>query len=105
MTQTPAATSMNESVSVLTSPHWLGVFMGIAIACSLVPTIIGFLLGFSVRSDVVFGVYALFGGAAADGLIRWKLARSLVLFGRPRIPFISLWALLCLYVIVFRPFE
>lgn len=92
-------------VSVLTAPHWATAFLVFAAVLSLVPFFVGFLLGFSVASDVVFGVYALISGLAADLILRWKPGWVLVVWRRPRVPFIALWVVLCGYVILFRPFE
>ena len=94
-----------QEVSVLTSPHWIAVFLAIAVPTSLVPFLIGFMLGLSVGRDFVFGLYALLSGAFSDYIIRWRFGRVLVVFRRPRIPFIILWILLCLYVMLFAPFE
>lgn len=94
-----------EEISVLTSPHWIAIFLAIAVPTSLVPFFIGFIFGFSVAHDFVFGSYALISGAFADFMIRWRLGRLLVVLRKPRIPFIILWILLCLYVMLFTPFE
>ena len=95
----------NEEKSVLTSPHWIAIFLAIAIPASLVLLLIGFILGLSVAQDFVFGLYALLSGAFADFVIRWRFRRVLVVFSKPRIPFIILWVLLCFYVMLLTPFE
>ena len=97
------AGSREAEILVLTAPHWASVFVALAAVLSLVPFFVGFLLGFSVASDVVFGVYALISGVAADMILRWKPGRVLLAWRRPRIPFIALWVALCAYVIVFQP--
>lgn len=94
-----------KEISVLKFPQWIGVFLAIAVPTSLVPFFLGFLLGLSVAHDSVFGSYALISGAFADFIIRSKFRRVLVVFRKPKIPFIALWFLLCVYVIFFRPFE
>ena len=105
MSHQVAAGAHPEDASVLGTPYWLGVFLAIAVPASLVLLVPGFLLGLSVSDDVVFGTYALISGALADFIIRTKFRRVLVVFERPRVPFIAAWALLCLYVAVFSPFE
>ena len=96
---------VKTETSILTAPHWMFAFIAIAAAISLVPFLVGFILGFSVASDVVFGAYALMSGVAADVLLRSKLDRVLVAWHRPRIPFIALWIVVCAYIILFGPFE
>ena len=90
---------------VLTAPQWPAVFVALAMILSLVPFIVGFLLGLSVASDVVFGIYALISGIAADMILRWKPGRILLVWRRPRIPFVAFWVALCAYVILIQPFE
>jgi hypothetical protein len=94
-----------EETSVLTSPHWLAIFIAIAVPTSLIPLLIGFVFGLSVAQDFVFGLYALISGAFADFVIRWRFGRVLVVFRKPKIPFIILWVLLCFYVMLFTPFQ
>ena len=94
-----------EEILILTSPHWIAVFMAIAVPTSLVPFLIGFIFGLSVAQDFVFGLYAMVSGVFADFVIRRRYGRVLVVFRKPRIPFIGLWVLLCLYVMLFAPFE
>lgn len=95
-----------RSIAVVTNPHWGGVFIALAVPISILPFAIGFALGFTVASDVVFGLYALISGLASDAIIRYKLNIDLnILPIGPRLPFILLWVLLCIYVILFRPFE
>lgn len=94
-----------NEISVFTSPQWIAAFLAIAVPTSLVPFFIGYLLGFSVASDFVFGLYALISGAFSDFLIRWRFSKNLILFRKPKIPFLILWILLCLYVMLFTPFE
>ena len=91
--------------SVITSPHWVGVFFAIAIATSFIPFFVGFFLGFSVASDIVFGVYALIGGVASYYVIKLLFRRKLVLLKQPEISFLMPWFVLIGYVLVFRPFE
>lgn len=88
---------------VFTSPQWVTCFFAIAVPASLVPFFIGFILGFSVASDVVFGLYALLSGIFADYIIRIRFKRSLMFFIKPRVPFILVWILLCFYVMLFSP--
>ncbi len=94
-----------EQISVLTSPHWIAAFFAIAVPASLVPFFVGFLLGFSVASDTVFGAYALISGLFADFVLRWKFKKALMVSRKPDIPFNILWVLLCLYVIAFQPLD
>jgi hypothetical protein len=91
-------------VSVLAAPQWVGVFMALSMALSLVPFAAGFVTGLTVSNTSVFGTYALISGVMADAVIRWKLKKTLVVFRSPRVPFVALWILLCAYVIVFKPF-
>ena len=100
-----SAEPSRQEVSVLTAPHWIATFVLIAVPTSLVPFFVGFLAGLSVAQDVVFGLYALVSGAFADFIIRWRFGKVLLVLREPRIPFIVFWALLCLYVMVARPFE
>jgi hypothetical protein len=92
-----------ESIFVVTSAGWITVFVGLAIALSLIPFCVGFSLGFSVASDVVFGFYALISGLAADLILRVKYRKTLIVWRDPRIPFVVLWAVLCLYIMAFQP--
>ena len=94
-----------EKISVLTSPRWFAAFFAIAVPASLVPFFVGFLLGFSVASDAVFGTYALISGLFADFVLRWKFKKALMVSRKPGIPFNILWMLLCFYVIVFQPLD
>lgn len=94
-----------EEISVMTSPHWLGIFVAISIITSFVPFLIGFMLGLTVANDSVFGTYALISGGFADFIIRSRFEKVLLVFRKPRIPFMVLWALLSLYIIVFKPLQ
>jgi hypothetical protein len=94
-----------EAISVLTSPHWIAIFLAIAVPTSLVALLFGFIFGLSVAQDFVFGLYALVSGVFADFIIRWRFKRVLVVFKKPKIPFVIPWALLCFYVMLFTPFE
>ena len=94
-----------QEVSVFTSPQWLTIFFAISIPASLVPFLIGFTLGLSVSSDIVFGSYALMSGIFADIIIRRKFGRLLIVLRKPRTPFVILWVLLCLYVMLFKPLQ
>lgn len=100
-----AGAAERREVLVFSSPHWVAIFFAIAVPASLVPFYIGFLLGLSVAHDVVFGVYALLSGVFADFVIRMGFKRLLVVFRKPRIPFLALWIVLCIYIMVFTPFE
>ena len=91
--------------SVLTSPHWVALFFAIAAVASLAPFFVGFFIGLTVASDVVFGSYAFIGGVASYYFIKWKFRRKLVLLKKPEISFLVLWVVLTMYVIAFRPFE
>ena len=92
-------------ISVVSQPHWMAVFLLIALAVSVVVVPVGLVLSFSVQSDVVFALYAFVGGAVADFVIRSRFRRSLVLITRPRIPLMVGWCVLCIYVALLRPFE
>lgn len=98
-----AGSKNRQETSVLTSPHWLGVFVAIAAVTSFVPFLFGFMLGLSVANDSVFGAYALISGGFADFIVRSKFGKVLLVFRKPRIPFIIFWIFLCLYIIVFNP--
>ena len=67
-----------RKITVLTAPHWTGAFVVMSAVLSLVPFIVGFLLGLSVASDVVFGFYALISGVAADQILRRGLGLETV---------------------------
>ena len=43
-----------EETSVLAFPHWLVIFLAIAVPTSLIPFLIGFVFGLSVAQDFVF---------------------------------------------------
>jgi hypothetical protein len=92
-----------DFVFVVTSAHWITAFVALAMALSLVPFLVGFALGYSVASDFVFGFYALTSGLAADLILRVKYRKALIVWRDPRIPFVVLWAVLCLYVMAFEP--
>jgi len=93
-----------ELVSVLSQPQWVAVFMALSVAVSLGVLLIGFIAGLSVANTSVFGGYALISGVIADVVLRRWLRKVLVVYGSPRVPFIALWFVLCMYVIVFAPF-
>ena len=94
-----------NEISVLTSPHWFGVFLIISIVTSFVPFLIGFILGYTVSSDSVFGTYTLVSGGFADFIIRSKFMKVLLIFKKPKIPFIAFWIIFSLYIIIFKPFQ
>ncbi len=71
----------------------------------VVGVLVRFLLGFSAASDVVFGIDALIGGVSAEFVFRRVLGRKLVVAPKVEIPFLYVWPLLCLYVMIARPFE
>ena len=104
MTEPGRSETKAHPVSVLGEPLWLGVFMVLAMLFSLLPFALGFVAGLSVSNTSVFGIYALLGGVLADLLLRRKFRRALVVFRAPHIPFVTLWIVLCAYVIVVRPF-
>lgn len=93
-----------RNIQVLTAPHWVAAFFMMAVPISFLPFFIGFALGFSVADDLVFGLYALLSGLAADAILRFRLRVRLVLWSQPRIDFIVLWVLLCFYVMLVKPF-
>jgi hypothetical protein len=93
----------SDSTVVVTSAGWVTAFVVLAAVLSLIPFLAGFLLGFSVASDVVFGFYALISGLAADLILRVKYRKALIVWRDPRIPFVVLWAVLCLYIMAFQP--
>jgi hypothetical protein len=43
-----------EEISVLTSPHWLGVFVAISVVTSFVPFLIGFMLRGAISRLSIF---------------------------------------------------
>ncbi len=105
MAESDKAQTERADISVLAAPHLLGVFIALAATISVVPFLIGFLLGFTVASDIVFGFYALISGIAADMVLRWKPGWALVTWHRPRIPFIVVWLVFCIYIMVFQPLD
>ena len=72
-TNQPKESDQKKEILVLTSPQWLSVFVGIAIIVSFIPLFAGYLLGFSVAHDSVFGTYALISGGVAHYIIRLKI--------------------------------
>ena len=90
---------------VISHPQWVGVFMILAMIVSIGPLLVGFVLGLSVGSDLVFGIYAFMSGVVVDYALRRVNGRTLVLWRTPRILFIYFWFCLCLFVATFRPFE
>jgi hypothetical protein len=89
---------------VLTSPHWLTLFVALSVVISFVPFFVGFALGLSVASDVVFGFYAMISGICADLIVRRAMKRRLLIWKTPPISFVYFWVILCLYVMVMKPF-
>ncbi|MFQ5662662.1 MAG: hypothetical protein ACE5HL_02385 [Terriglobia bacterium] len=105
MTSPDISEKRRVEISVLRAPHWVPIFVVAAAVISFVPFFVGFLLGLSVSSDIVFGVYALISGVAADVVLRRRFGRTLLVWQRPRIPFVAFWIALCSYVILFSPLE
>lgn len=89
---------------VLTSPHWLTLFVVLSVVISFVPFFVGFALGLSVASDVVFGFYAMISGICTDLIVRRIMKRRLLIWKTPSIDFVYFWVILCLFVMVTRPF-
>jgi len=65
--------------------------------------LITFSLGLSVASDVVFGVLVALGGPLGDVFFRKIFKRDMYLVGN--IQAMTLWPVVGLYVMIFRPFE
>ena len=94
-----------RDVWILTAPHWLAPFMGLSVVISFVPFILGFVVGLSVSSDVVFGAYALISGTCAHLVLQYRLHRRLLIWRKPAVPFVYFWVLVCLYVMIAAPFS
>lgn len=78
------------------------------ITCALVsgvPFLIGFALGFSVASDVVFGVYVIIGGFFGDMLFTRVFGKTMMPFSGLKIRFRYLWLLIGPLVMLFKPFQ
>lgn len=89
-----------------TSSLWGGVFFVLgAVILIAVGLSVGLILGFSAASDRVFAIEGLLAGLGAALLIRWQFNRRLELAPWLPVPLPFIWALLCLYVFVMRPFE
>ena len=63
------------------------------------------LSGLSVQSDTVFGAEALVGGLITYWIYLRFLGRRLVVAERVPISFVWVWALLCGFVMIVRPFQ
>jgi hypothetical protein len=88
------------------STIWWGLFLGAAIAISLVLLIVVlFPLGISVASDRVFGALALVSGLLADSLFRWGAKRRVMISKKLPFSLLYAWVPLCLCVMMARPFE
>ncbi len=93
-------------ITSLAQPHWAGIFFVVGFAVLLpMGLILTATTGLSSTSDVVFGIEAMAAGLLTELIFRRWLKRTLVLLKKPKIPFVSAWILLCLYVAVVRPFE
>lgn len=93
-------------VTSLAEPHWAAIFSVVGLVL-LLP--IGLTLtattGLSSASDVVFAFEALTAGLLTELIFRRWLKRTLVLLKKPKVPFVYAWIVLCLYVLMARPFE
>mgnify|MGYP006909082523 CR=1 FL=1 len=99
----PTATTEPRLTEAYREPQWIVVFLLLTQVISLVPVVIGSLLGYTLESDIVMGIYAAFSGVAADSVLRRAFHRLLLLWHRPRIPFLAFWIGLCAFVILIQP--
>ena len=90
--------------NIVLAPHLLTGFVILSAFVSIVPFLFGFLLGLSVSSDLVFGIYALISGVAVDLVFTKVFRLDLVVLASPRIRFVWLWAIMCGYIMIFEPF-
>ena len=72
---------------------------------SVVPFLIGFALGLSVASDVVFGVYVIIGGFFGDMLFTRVFGKTMRPFKGLNIRFRYLWLIIGPLVMILKPFE
>lgn len=84
---------------------WNPVYIITCGIVSGVPFLIGFLLGFSVASDIVFGVYVIIGGFFGDMLFTRIFNKTMLPYSGLKIRFRYLWLLIGPLVMVFKPFE
>jgi hypothetical protein len=83
------------------------MFLLLAIGVSMVIAVLNVVLGtgLSASSDTVFGGEALIGCIAADGIVRRKWRRRLLVSERLPVGILWLWIPACLYVMIAHPFE
>ena len=98
-----ASTAELRITEAYREPQWIVVFLLLTQVISLVPVLIGSLLGYTLESDIMMGIYAAFSGVAADSVLRRAFHRLLLLWHQPRIPFLAFWVGLCTFVILIQP--
>jgi hypothetical protein len=101
--QPQAPTAELHITEAYREPHWIVVFLLLTQVISLVPVVIGSLLGYTLESDMVMGIYAAFSGVAADSVLRRAFRRLLLLWHQPRIPFLAFWIGICAFIILIQP--
>ncbi len=84
---------------------WNPVYIITCGVVSGVPFFIGFLLGFSVASDVVFGLYVIIGGFFGDMVFTRIFRKAMRPFPGLKVRFRYLWLIIGPLVMIFRPFE
>lgn len=90
----------------LNSPGWFAAFVFVGwLIVILIGLLVRLTTGLSAASDVVFGCEAAIAGFATELLFQRLLGRRLLLLPKLEVPFAYFWLLLCIYVIVMRPFE
>lgn len=96
----------NLNTGYIISPNWAAWFFLVGGMLLLVIGVsVRFMLGLSAAADQVFAVEALMSGVATDLFLRRFKRVRLLIAPKVEIPFAYLWALLCLYVFIARPFE
>lgn len=98
--------SENSRYAAMINPAWAALFFLGGGAVLLALHVCVFLLtGASIASDRLFAAEAFVSGLGIIGFVRFRLHRRLVVAEQLKIPFVFLWALLCVYVFFVRPFQ
>jgi hypothetical protein len=90
----------------LINPIWLALFLGIG-GIIIIPTgiVVLFLTGLSSASDRVFAVEAFITGVITVEIFKRWFKKKLVVAPKITSSFLYFWALFCLYIFVYGPFE
>lgn len=96
---------INDNAWVSFIGRWNPVYIITCALVSVIPFLIGFALGLSVASDIVFGVYVIIGGFFGDMLFTRVFGRTMRPFKGLNIRFRYLWLIIGPLVMIFKPFE